>query len=323
MLTPPWYPDHANPLICTDDQSPQPATVPSVRIFQMAGPEGPRTVLVVGEGLLGGALVERLGRRNPNAERHVATDWTAPASALGADAIHLSDGLEPGSSTEIFWTAGTAGMQLPSFDPTDYRTTFAQRIEAVSSAMAERGASVRLHLASSAGALGSLQPSRRGVMPASPYAERKAIEEDVVLHADAANRVYRIASAYGAPTRSRRAGVIGLLLQNALLGRETELFARPSTMRNYVHHHDVAEAMLRSLDASTEPTLLLASQRSHAMSEVLAEVSRVVRRAVPVIHRPPANDHDMVFDPAETSPLLPQRSLAAGVRATYDTLLSR
>ena len=280
-------------------------------------------MLVVGEGLLGGALVERLRRRNPDVEHHSPTDWSAPAATLGTDAARLIDGLDPLAGVEVFWTAGTSGMQLPTFDTTAYRTTFAERVAAVSDAMADRGASVRLHLASSAGALGSMQPSRRGTMPATPYAERKAIEEDVVLGADTANRVHRIASAYGAPTSSGRAGVIGLLLQNALLGRETELFARPSTMRNYVHHHDVAEAMLRSLDASTPRTLLLASQRSHAMSEVLAEVARVVRRAVPVIHRPPANDHDMVFDPAETSPLLPQRSLAAGVRATYDTLLSR
>ena len=232
-------------------------------------------------------------------------------------------GLGTGSTAEIFWTAGTSGMQLPAFDESAYRTGFGDRIDAATDAMAERAGPVRLHLASSAGALGSLRDSGGPPMPASPYAIRKAIEEDLVLGADPANRVYRIASAYGAPTGSGRAGVIGLLLQNALLGRETQLFARPSTMRNYVHHHDVAEAMLRSLDTTTEPRLLLASQRSHAMSEVLAEVARVVRRAVPVIHRPPANDHDMVFDPAETSPLLPQRSLAAGVRATYDTLLSR
>ncbi len=292
-------------------------------MFQMAGPEGRRTIVVIGEGLLGGAVSDRIRRGNPLVESHRSTNWSEPPASLGSDLARLLDGLEPSGSAEVIWTAGEAGMQLPDFDHTAHRTRFASQLQAVEAAAAAHATTVRFHLASSAGALGPPTPSPRAPTQTSPYAERKRIEEETLLDLGDAHRVYRIASAYGAPTASGRAGVIGLLIRNSLLGRETELFARPSTLRNYVHHHDVAEAMLRALDVATDRRLLLAADRSHTMSEVLAEVGRVVRRAVPVIHRPPANDHDMVFDPAAASPLLPQRSLAAGVRSTYDALLSR
>lgn len=292
-----------------------------MRVFQQSDRSGSRWIVVVGEGLLGGALSDRLRRRGVDAEAHRATDWSANPEELGADLATLLGSLPSNrEELEIFWTAGEAGMGLPDFDHARHRGLFTDRLDAL---VAQASGSARIHLASSAGALGAPGSTPLKDRTPSPYAERKWIEEEVVRSRGQDHRIHRITSAYGAPRPGGRAGVIGLLLRNALLGKETELFARPSTMRNYVHHHDVAEAMIRSLDEPTEPDVLLAAHRSHTMTEVLSEVSRIVRRAVPVIHRPPANDHDMVFDPTAASPLLPQRSLAAGVRSTYDALMAR
>lgn len=292
-----------------------------VRAFQQTGQNGSRTVVVVGEGLLGTAVSDRLRLREHVSERWIRNDWTAPPEQLGAD-LHTLLSPVPSERIEIVWTAGRGGMQLEHLDTAAHERHFSRQIQALQEIGSQLNATLRFTHASSAGALGPPEPASDFATFDSPYAQQKRAEETAVLRHNPDARIMRVSSAYGAPAAGGRAGVVGLLVSNALLGRETKLFARLSTMRNYVFSSDVAEAMVRSLDEhGVGSHSLLAAQRSHGMTEVIAEVRKVVRRAVPVVYRPPANDHDMVFDPTAASPLLPQRSLAAGVRATYDQLL--
>ena len=151
----------------------------------------------------------------------------------------------------------------------------------------------------------------------------KSSEEEELARLGVSHVVYRISSTYGTPRPGARSGAIGLLVENSLRGRETQLYARSTTMRNYVHARDVAEAVVRNVVLSSDEPVLLAAKRSHPMYEVIAQVGQMTRHPVPICYRPPSNDHDMVFDPKQVSSLLPERSLASGIRLVFDGILAR
>ncbi len=277
------------------------------------------TVIVVGEGLIGAAVSARLRRRRWGSETFQPTDWSDPRS-VGSGIASVVEPLEADAPLEIVWSAGTTGMDDSGAGLADALDDFAAQTG--SALDAAEGRPVRLHHLSSAGALGPPSGRSRFAVGDTPYAARKSGEEDIVSRTGV-GRIHRVSSVFGTPERARRSGVIGLMVDNALKARETQLFARTTTMRNYLHASDVAEALVRSFTTPGLDPILLAANRSHPMSEVVAQVSHVVRRPVPIAYRPPANAHDMVFDPREASPLLPQRSLVSGIRLVHDAILTR
>ncbi|MGI9607914.1 MAG: NAD-dependent epimerase/dehydratase family protein [Acidimicrobiales bacterium] len=286
-----------------------------MRVFLPETPDR-AAVAVIGEGLLGRAVSHRLRERRWGTERHQPTQWDRPGT-LAADVTTLLAPLDPIMPVDVVWSAGRGGMELDNFDAAAHRDHFRSELGSVLDACG-RG-DTRVHYMSSAGALGPPHGTDRFRVGDGPYAEWKALEESCGAEIAARWRVYRVSSVYGTPRGSSRSGVIGALVKNALLGRETPLFARTSTMRNYIHAIDVAEAVVRGIEQpGATDSELVAAPRSHAISEVLAEVERVVRRTVPVAFRPPANDHDMVFDPLTISSLVPQRSLGAGIRLVHE-----
>ncbi len=182
---------------------------------------------------------------------------------------------------------------------------------------------VRVHHVSSAGALGPPGGTDRFATGDTPYAELKALEEEALTELVDSSVVYRVSSVFGAPRPGARAGAIGVLVENSLRGRETHIYARSTTMRNYLHAADVAEAILRNRAVDSDESVLVTASRSHPMYEVISLVGQVTRRPVPICYRPPANDHDMVFDPRLRSPLVPERSLLSGIKLVYDGILAR
>jgi len=278
------------------------------------------STIIVGEGMIGSAVSSRMRRRPHDVEWSRPTNWSAPAS-VGADlSSALADGPSP-LGLAIVWAAGRADMKS-ELDEQAAVDSFRHAVSGVLAA-STAVAPTRIHLISSAGALGSPFGSNRFELVDSPYRRMKLNEETTLqeLHDDV--RIHRVSSVYAAPRASARAGVVGLLVANALRAVETPLFARTVTMRNYLHADDVAEALARAVaEADTSPTLI-AARRSHAMNEVVATVRNVVRRPVPINYRPPVNDHDMVFDARSVSTLVPQRSLSAGVRLVYDDIVGR
>ncbi len=212
-------------------------------------------------------------------------------------------------------------MTLDENTLVDRRRAFDTQLSGVLAACSSRA--VRVHYLSSAGALGPPGGTTRFETGTVPYAHLKAAEEDALERLDVDHVVYRISSTYGTPRPGSRSGAIGVLVENALRGRETLLYARSTTMRNYVHASDVAEAIVRNLDTESSASQLLAAKRSHPMFEVIGQVERLTRHPVAICYRPPTNDHDMVFDPRQTSPLLPERSLESGIRMVIDGILAQ
>lgn len=273
-------------------------------------------VVVVGEGLIGSAVTRRLRRRARDREVYQTTDWNEPT--LGSDLRATLEGAEA-DRIEVIWCAGTWGMN--SNDGVEHAVVqFRRNVEDLVEAASDHG-SMRFHLTSSAGALGCPSGERRFTIVDSPYRQIKQAEEDIASELVTDLRIHRITSVYGSPSRTGRSGLIGALVKNALRSRETPLYARTVTMRNYVHAIDVAEALVRATGDESLESTLLASRRSHPMREVVAATQKVVRRTVPVSYRPPSNAHDMVFNPKVVSSLVPQRPLTAGTRMVHDALI--
>ena len=274
-------------------------------------------VVVVGEGLIGSAVTRRLRRRAHTGERYVPSSWEHPD--FGADCRSLLEG-SGATSVEVVWSAGVFGMSS-SLEVDRMAAQFEANVSSIVEAARTVGP-VRVHLASSAGALGCPSGERRFDAVDSPYKSIKAAEEDIVRALDVAVRIHRVTSVFGPPSSSGRAGLVGMLLSNALQTRETALFARTTTMRNYIHAEDVGEAIVRATLSASNDMTLLAAIRSHPMNEVVATAGRVLRRSVPVAYRPPSNHHDMIFNPRAVSDLVPQRSLSAGMRLVNEALIS-
>lgn len=278
-------------------------------------------VLVVGEGLIGAAVSRRLRHRPLIEEQHTAVDWTNPD--FEAYVRQLAPTKKP-TSVEIVWSAGVFGM-TSTIEVGALSASFEKNLRAIINE-SQRLGPVRLHLVSSAGALGCPSGDRRFETLESPYKAIKAAEELIVARQDIPVHMYRVTSVFGAKSSSGRSGLIGALLTNALRREETALFARTTTMRNYIHADDVGEAIVRSVLSPPQPhpttMALIAARRSHPMNEVVATAEQILRRPVPVSYRPPRNHHDMVFSPRAVSTLVPQRSLATGMRMLHDTLVS-
>lgn len=270
--------------------------------------------------MIGSAISARVRRRSHDLEWARPTDWDNPQSLREGFEDAIAAAPTP-RQLAIVWSAGQADMKS---EVDEQRTveSFRARVGGLIAAAAAV-APTRVHLVSSAGALGSPSGENRFELLDSPYRRLKFAEEVALgeLHDDV--RIHRVSSVFAAPSGSSRTGVIGMLVANALKGLETPLFARTVTMRNYLHADDVAEAIVRATGEDDNSPTLIAATRSHAMNEVVATVRKVVRRPVPINYRPPVNDHDMVFDSRAVSPLVPQRPLAAGVRLVYDSIVGR
>lgn len=274
-------------------------------------------VIVVGEGLIGSAVTKRLRRRAHSHEEYIKNDWSEPDFA--ADTRSLLEASDA-TSVEVVWAAGVFGMSS-TLEVDLMAAKFESNLSAIISGAAGSGP-VRVHLASSAGALGCPSGECRFETVASPYKAIKSAEEDIVNKLDVPVRIHRVTSVFGPKSSSGRAGLVGALMTNALRTNETSLYARTTTMRNYVHADDVGEAIVRATQSPSTEMTLIAAKRSHAMNEVVATAGRVLRRTVPVSYRPPSNHHDMIFNPRAVSDLVPQRSLAAGMRLVNDALVS-
>ena len=278
---------------------------------------GPTAVVVVGEGLIGAAVTRRLRRRAVLGERHVPIRWDQPEFAESTRHLLHETGA---TSVEVVWSAGAFGMSSV-LEVDRLATQFADNIDAVISCASDL-APVRIHLVSSAGALGCPSGDRRFETVDSPYKAVKAAEEDIVRSLDVPVQIHRVTSVFGSRSHTGRAGLVGVLLANALRRQETALFARTTTMRNYIHADDVGETLVRAVLGTSTETTLIAAKRSHAMNEVVATAQQILRRPIPVSYRPPKNHHDMVFSPRVVSPLVPERSLSAGMRLVNDALAS-
>ena len=243
---------------------------------QTVSVNAPLTVVTGAAGFVGRHVARALGQRG---HRLVVTDVTADgvelrrlpgAVFLEADAVHLTQQLAgplaDGFDHLIHLAALTAAPDALGIAPLEhYRQNLAMSLEALELARTRgRGRTI---LASSAAVFGDHQQGRLGedVRPegGSTYGLAKRAGDDLVggLHALGEDVLsVRFGDLYGgdeAPRRSRpRVSVVQRLLEQALDGQDLVPPA-PNEERDWTLVDDVANAMVRLLEAPRPATALL------------------------------------------------------------------
>jgi len=151
-------------------------------------------------------------------------------------------------------------------------------------------------LASSAGAIygghgAGLIDESTPASPITPYGREKLVQEALVgrLSESGTMRTVscRFTNVYGlAGGRMRRKGLVPALVDAAMLRQPVRLFVSPDTRRDYLFHTDAARLALAEADAAGADgpaTAIVRAGTTMTILDLVASVSRVLRRRVPVV----------------------------------------
>nr|WP_321986821.1 NAD-dependent epimerase/dehydratase family protein [uncultured Lichenicoccus sp.] len=141
-------------------------------------------------------------------------------------------------------------------------------------------------------------------------------------------RTLRIANAYGPHQDPRRGqGLVAALLRRLLAGEPVEIWGDGSIVRDYIHIHDVIDAMLACLEHDGPGRVFnVGSGIGRSVNEVLADAARVTGRTPRLIRREargadvPVNILDSRRLARETG-WTPRVGWDAGLAATADWII--
>nr|WP_232523772.1 NAD-dependent epimerase/dehydratase family protein [Nocardioides sp. MAH-18] len=292
--------------------------------------------MVVGLGLLGGHLEERL-LASGDAVRTVAVPWGDHDGALRA-LLAAADGAAAASPDwRLAWCAGAGVVATPAADLDAEVQLFQDFVDAVAHPPAS------MFLASSAGGLYAGSPGpppfdeRSEVVALAPYGEAKSAMEAIAqgLARDGTRLlVGRIANLYGpGQDLTKPQGLISQLC----LAHETRgtlnLHVSLDTLRDYLYVDDAAAMVTAALDlVGAEPpgsavTKVFASGRAVSVGTVVGEATRVLRRHPRVSTRqaPGRQVRDLRLRSTVWPHLdvLARTPLAVGLRATAADVAAR
>ena len=258
----------------------------------------PDTVtIVVGLGLLGNAIAKRIAFLGEPVDVTGYRDfsWNSSESILGEiqKAIRTADR----ENMEVIWSAGRSGFSGSNRDMEEEFNLFSNVVDCLHR---EYGKRFTLNLLSSAG---GVYEDRRNVTdvghiaPLRPYGFWKIQQEYFLTDRGVSNRIYRIASVYGATSSKERQGLIDVLIRNARSDANTLVYVSPNTLRDYILNTDVARIICEDIIHNNRPTVqILGSGRGTSVSMLINMISRVIRRRVKATYVPIKDDsRDILF----------------------------
>ncbi|MBB3044919.1 NAD-dependent epimerase/dehydratase family protein [Nocardioides soli] len=293
------------------------------------------TTLLVGRGLLGGHVEERL-RATGDDVHTVAVPWADHAAALGA-LRHAAEIVGARSGWRLAWCAGAGVVATPAAELAAEVRLFGAFVGTLTHPPAS------MFLASSAGGLyaGSPDPppfdEGSTVAALAPYGVAKLdMEELAGLLTARGTRllVGRISNLYGpGQDLSKPQGLIAQLCLAHETRRTLNVHVSLDTLRDYLFVDDAAAMIVAGLDLldaeppGTTVTKVLASGRAASIAAVVAEATRVLRRHPRLSTRQAAGGQ--VRDLRLRSVVWPEvdamarTPFAAGLRATADDVAAR
>lgn len=129
--------------------------------------------------------------------------------------------------------------------------------------------------------------------PIGRYAAAKLRAEEMIRAAAAAPPALRcislrISNVYGyADNKGRQQGIIPILVDALRNGKPANIWGDGSATRDYVHVHDLAEALVHIITQRLTGTCNVASGASVSVNEILGLIEKVMGEPVPVIHAAP------------------------------------
>jgi nucleoside-diphosphate-sugar epimerase len=280
---------------------------------------GRTRVVVLGRGQIGSAVVASLQKHDVVGQWFGSTDWSSPRDAARSTMHSLEQVPPTGLQTCVLWAAGAAGMSSTEEYCERSLDTMVHVVEAMRRSPKWRPAV--LHVIGSAGATAVGVPRwSTGMVRAAeadiPYVRLKIAEEAYACGlSDCDAIIHRVSSVYGPPGRPGRSGMVTVLVRNAAQNVTTPIFGSWSTLRNYVHADDVGSSVAESIIRPADPCVrILASRRSHTISELVKHVVDARRRPVPIRLIRAANADHITIDPGVIHPSFRSRPLDVAVR---------
>lgn len=269
-----------------------------MRLLHVEGPPA-ISVLLFGVGLIGGAVDRALRQRWAPSVCNLPYDWH-DALLRAAQTRQILSSLPPSGRIEIVWTGGGGGFGADENDM-QRETAIVEELIALAESLRDR-AEVAFHLTSSAGGLFEGQThcgADTPPAPLRPYGQAKLAQERRLQNSRVArHHIYRPSSVYGV-TRSKRVGLVTMLILNAMAGRVTNIFGSPHTLRDYVMADDIGRYIAGNLARAEIPPSgihCLANGRSASIGEIIGRVREQVAHPVYLqFDSRPSNALDMSF----------------------------
>ena len=281
---------------------------------------GNTTCIVVGLGLIGRATASHLSLIGSQIDLGLSpkVNWSDPQSILGAIRLVPND---TAARCELIWCAGQTGFSATDSQLEAEYLIFQEVIEQLTKVHQSLGVSFM----SSAGGLyegsGGAQSETDPITPLRPYAQWKLKQETFLQARIETSRIYRISSVYGVSSRKSRQGIVNALIESTYTNTPALIYAKASTLRDYVSNLDVSKYVVSKLALDTNMVAIIASGRPTSIDMIANLVKRVTRRNLKIIYRPSDhNDKDIIFSKRSLPVDFHSRSLEEGIlnlSATY------
>lgn len=253
--------------------------------------------VVVGVGLIGGAVCQRLTRQSGLERMYgIPTPW-GNANELTRAFAEARRWLDAGNATaklRVFWCAGRGGFASTKADLERELDSFGQVLLWSETFCARR--EVEFHMTSSAGGLheGQRRVERWHPVAASrPYGQLKLDQEQRLDAAKGLRKfIYRLSSVYGVPNGRARLGMIPTLIRNAMYRRPSTISAQSGTLRDYVSADDIGSYLC--MDGRAAGCRYLVSGQPMSVFNLVAVVERAIQRQVAVVFTTTKHNHQHI-----------------------------
>jgi nucleoside-diphosphate-sugar epimerase len=251
--------------------------------------------VVVGLGLIGHAVSAYMGQFGPKLNDFTPELVTWQDSETIIKLIRLLP-LDPSERLELIWCAGRAGFSSSHEELQLEYQIFREVLEQLSKEYKD----IAVSLISSAGGIyegsGGANTPHDPISPLRPYADWKLMQETLVENTVNIARIYRMSSVYGMTPKTTRRGLVNALIESSYESEPAIIYAKASTLRDYIGNIDVAKHIISRLDVESSLVDIVASGRPTSIDMLINMLARITQRKIKVSYRSSLeNDKDIIF----------------------------
>lgn len=290
--------------------------------------DGPRAVLLFGNGLIGSAIDEALRQQYGWQAKSSGWLWSDRDQRVCAASLLARESPEM-VRTDLIWAAGISGFGSSDADMKQ-ETDHVAEIAELAVALGQRSEHVTFHLFSSLGGLFEGQSAIDGASSPHarrPYGRAKLRQEQLVrgLGNSIVPRIYRPSSVYGVAQHGRR-GLFAALIAATLQQKPITIYGSANTLRDYVFARDIAAYVVNGVsdDQAAPVTEVLASGKPTSISEAVVTIEQHLgRRLYFRYDSAPHNSLNMTVRFGTPPPTLPRTPLTLGVASVLQSAARR
>ncbi len=268
--------------------------------FNLYRPEN-TCCIVVGLGLIGRSIANYLAFYGEEVQcEKGGFSWDDPGEIINYINLLLRNSGR--DRFELIWCGGRAGFSALDSEMRKEYEVFSRVINTLSASYKEN---ITLNFISSAGGLyegNEIIDKIEDVNPVRPYGIWKLKQEDLILMQNISARIYRVSSAYGFSFGLTRFGLIDSLIKSSFTRNSLQIYANPSTLRDYVFTKDIARLVVEDIISGRQDVIrVVASGRAVSVDMIINLISQLLKKQVRVTYAVnEANNRDIVF-PAKLS----------------------